>query len=347
MLKKSLIPLVAISVGSFAPTAEAQSMSADQRAKLSKQLETLINKSKATLTSRQATAYRAYKGALGSSSAALELYLDCIEKVNFIEAGKKTSDFRDWKRAQKDHHSDPGFRLALQHQLNWLVLTIEAARNEDADYSAQSATALSAISNIFDDAKKLEGQNGVLRQDVLGSVFAKAYGFGSYKIKDWPTTPLNIAQVFDKIVFPPLRDGKKADRLHSAWMQRISYEEQMLEYWAPKPKSKSVGMKKNLKPPAYYKFIETQRPNLVWEMEMDTFKAGDEYGAASRMIKQLSRNISHNNAPKWAKELNELIAGDDEIENLAEKLGQEQEETAAPAQDNADDNDGYIKLSVD
>lgn len=339
---------MAISVGCFAPSAEAQSMSSDQRAKLSKQLEMLINKSKATLTSRQATAYKAYKGALGSSSAALDLYLDCYEKVHFIEAGKKTSDFRDWKRAKKDELSDPGFRLALRHQLNWLVLTIEAARNEDADFSAQSATALSAINNIFDDAKKLKDQNGILKQDVLGSVFARAYGFGSYKIKDWPTTPLNIAQVFDKIIFPPLRDGKKADRLHSAWMQRISYEEQMLEYWAPMPKSKSVGMKKNLMPPAYYKFIETQRPNLVWAMEMDTFKAGDEYGAASRMIKQLSHNISHNNAPKWAKELNELISSDDEIEEIAENLGQDTEQDNTPTEDPTNkDNGGYIELSVE
>ncbi|MFC4993058.1 hypothetical protein [Rubritalea tangerina] len=305
MIKKLLIPVAAAAV--MVQGAHADGMTKAQREQLSKALDRLINKSKATLTSRQATAYKAYKNALGSSTKAMELYLDCYEKVNFIEAGKKSSDFRDWKRAQKERLSEPGFRLALRHQLNWLVLTLEASRNEEPNYSALSAKARGAVENIFDDASRLDHHHGILKQDVLSSVFAKAYGFGSYKIKDWPTTPLNIPQVYDKIVFPTLREKKKASTLHSAWKERISYQEAMLEHWAPVPKSKTIGMKKDLKPPAYNKFIETERPKLIWQMELDVYKAGDEYGSASRMIRHLERNISHNSAPEWAKQLSELI----------------------------------------
>lgn len=307
MKSKSRAILSALAFAALAVSAQAETMTSAQRQKLSEALDSLINKSKTTLNSRQATAYRAYKTALESSSAAYDLYLDCVEKVDFLDSGKKSSDFRDWKKAQKEKISAPGFRLALRHQLNWLVLTIEASRNDEDDYAALSSTARLAIANIFDDVEKLEGYHSVLRQDVLSSVFAKAYGFGSYKVKEWPTTPLNLVQVYDKVVFPPLRNQQKSSTLRLAWKERISYQEQSIESWSPIPKSKTVGMKKNLKPPAYKKFIEIEKPKLIWEMEMDVYEAGDEYGAASRMLTHISRNISHNSAPEWAKKLTELI----------------------------------------
>lgn len=297
----------ALAFVSLAIPAQAETITSAQREQLSKALDALINKSKSTLISRQATAYRAYKSALSSNSAAYDLYLNCVEKVDFLDSGKKSSDFRAWKKAQKEKISDPGFRLALRHQLNWLVLTLEASRNEEEDYAALSLKARTAISNIFDDTKSLEGYQSILRKDVLSSVFAKAYGFGSYKVNEWPTSPLNLVQVYEQVVFPPLRTPQKAATLRSAWKERISYQEQSIEHWAPKPKSKTIGMKKNLKPPAYNKFIEIEKPKLIWKMEMDVYTAGDEYGAASRMLTHLSRNISHNSAPDWAKELTELI----------------------------------------
>lgn len=287
--------------------ADAESMSESQRQKLNKTLDTLINKCKATLSNRQATAYKAYKSARGSSSAAFELYLDCVEKVNFTDVGKKSSDFRNWKRVQKEQHSEPSFRLALRHQLNWLVLTLEAARSE-GDYATMTSKVRGALNEIFSEAKQLDHNHHILKQNVLSSVFAKAYGFGSYQVKEWPTSPLNISQVYERVVFKPLREEKKASSLQLAWKERIAYQEKMIELWSPMPKSKSIGMKKTLKPPAYNKFILNERPKLIWQMEMDVFKAGDEYGAASRMITHLSNNINHNDAPKWAKELSGLIA---------------------------------------
>jgi hypothetical protein len=297
----------ALAFVSLAIPAQAETITSAQREQLSKALDALINQSKSTLNSRQATAYIAYKNALSSNTAAYDLYLNCVEKVDFLDSGKKTSDFRDWKRAQKERISDPGFRLALRHQLNWLVLTLEASRNEKEDYAALSLKARTAISNIFDDAKSLEGYQSILRQDVLSSVFAKAYGFGSFKVEEWPTTPLNLVQVYDQVIFPPLRASKKSASLGSAWQERISYQEQGIEMWSPMPKSKTIGMKKDLKPPAYNTFIAIEKPKLIWEMEMDIYKAGDEFGAASRMITHLSLNMSHSSAPDWAKELTKII----------------------------------------
>jgi hypothetical protein len=98
---KSCGAVMALAFACSVPAAPAESITPAQREKLSKALDVLINQSKSTLISRQATAYRAYKSALSSSSAAFDLYLDCVEKVDFLDAGKKSSDFRDWKKSAK------------------------------------------------------------------------------------------------------------------------------------------------------------------------------------------------------------------------------------------------------
>lgn len=306
MLKKSLLPLLAASIALTASSSHASSLTDSQRKELNKRLLKIIDKSEQTLESRQATAYSAYKNALSSNNAAFDLYIKCVEKVNFEDAGRKASDFRDWKRKNKEAHSDAGFRLALRHQLNWLVLTIDASRIDGDDYSSLTSRALSAVNSIFEDGEALERHNGILRQNVLGSIFARAYGFGNFEVKNWSPQPLNITNLFEKVILPSLRENKESDALRSAWMQRISYEEKLVEMWGKKPESKSVGIKKDS--PAVMKFNMDTRPRLIWQMEMDVFKSGDELGAATRMLSHISKNHGHNDAVKWAEELNTLIA---------------------------------------
>lgn len=321
MLKKTRFHLILASLVLAASSVSAGTLTDSQREQLNKRLQKIISKSEQTLESRQATAYSAYKSAISSNNAAFELYLKCIEKVNFEDAGRKGSEFRDWKRKNKELHSDPGFRLALRHQLNWLVLTIEAARTEGNDYSALTSRALSTVNSIFDDGKALEKHRGILGQNVLGSPFAQAYGFGNFKVENWSPQPLNISATFEKIILPSLREKKQANQIKSAWMQRISYEEKIIELWGHKPESKSVGIKKSMATPELEKFITITRPGLIWAMELDVFKAGDELGAATRMISHISKNHTHNDATKWAEELNRLIAPKDTPETAGEAVG--------------------------
>lgn len=320
-----------------APLSSADELTNAEREKLSKQLEELLHKSQETLTQRQATAYKAYKSALQSETAAMELYLNCVELADFENQGKKNSDFRDWKRKEKDRYSDPGFKCALRHQLNWLVLTIEAARADEDDMSKLAPKARTALQNVLADAEQLKGKEGILRQDATNSVFARAYGFGSLKVKDWPKSPLEIADIYDKLVLPPLRDEMNASSVRSAWMERISYEEKALLEWAAVPKDSSIGMKKEMLPPAYEKFMAEQKPKLIWQMERDVFKSGDQTGAATRMLSHISSNIAHNDAIKWAEELQTLIAP-------------EKKATTTTTEDSAgepESSSGYLELPVE
>lgn len=316
MLKHALFPSVLVALCSLTPSTHAETLSNADREALTEQLDFIINKGKEAITKRQAAAYRAYRSAMGSESAALELYLDCVEKVDFEEAGKKGSDFRSWKSKNKERLSEPGFRCALRHQLNWLVMTIEAARLEqdDKDLYSMASKVNAAINNIYDDAKKLDGFQGELEKDVVSTVFARAYGFGTYRVKEWPTTPLNIADVYEKAIFPAYREQKEAGKLRTAWKHRIKYEELKLEHWTKAPETKRIGLKRDIKSPAYYKFIEQQRPKLIWQMEVDVFNAGDERGAATRMFSHIKSNIGHNDTIKWVKQLHKMVAPEEQIE---------------------------------
>lgn len=336
VISKLLLP-VALFVSS--PLCSADELTSSEREKLAKQLEELLHRSQETLTQRQATAYKAYKSALQSETAAMELYLKCVELTDFEDQGKKNSDFRDWKRKEKDRYSDPSFRCALRHQLNWLVLTIEAARAGD-DVSELAPKARTALQNILADAEQLKGKEGILRQSATDSVFARAYGFGSLKVKNWPMSPLAIADIYDKLILPPLRDEKKASSVRSAWMERISYEEKALQEWAPVPKDTSIGMKKDMLPPAYEKFVSEQKPKLIWQMEKDVFAAGDQAGAATRMLSHISSNIAHNDAIKWAEELQKLLSP--EKSSTVDKESSDPDSTREP-----ESTSGYLELPVE
>jgi hypothetical protein len=337
MLKHALLPSVLVALFPLTATTHAEALSDAEREALTEQLDFMINKGKEAITRRQATAYRAYKSAVQSESAALELYLECVEKIDFIEKDKRSSDFRSWKNDNKERLSDPGFRCALRHQLNWLILTLEAAQLEQKEESVfeLAPKVKAAIDNIYDDAAKLTGFQDLLKQDMNGTFFARAYGFGTYRVKDWPTVPLNIAEVYDKMVFPPLREQREAAQLRRAWQQRINYQELMLKHWSQKPqKSNRIGMKRDIIPPAYTRFIEKEKPNLQWQMELDVFAAGDERGAASRMLSHIKSNIGHNNTVKWVKQLHKLIAPDEPelvIEGDSSTTGEPTSTTSEPS----------------
>lgn len=351
MPRLSPVTLISVAIAIALPNASAETLSDSERKRLNKQLEQIIAHSQDTLTKRQTTAYRAYQSALTSDSEAIQLYLDCIEKVEFLDQGKKSSDFRDWKRNQKDRLADSGFRTALRHQLNWLLISIEASRSSEENYPSLAAKAQKALANLFNDARRLKGHHQLLQQSALHSAFARAYGFHTLKLNKWPTSPLDIKPIYDDLVFPTLRKQGNTASLRAAWKQRISYEARMLEEWSPVPKSSTVGMKKDIRPPAYEKFLLEKQPKLIWEMELDVYNAGDQSGSAPRMLQHISKNIMHNEAASWALQLQALIKPAEETsatssDSVVQDTYEEEVvvEEPAPPTDKPATHSPYIKL---
>ncbi|MDG1150822.1 MAG: hypothetical protein P8Q54_14465 [Akkermansiaceae bacterium] len=268
---------------------------------LLEKLKEVQGTSDSTVKGRYGVALSAFRKARESSAAAHELYLNCIEKVRFEDQLRKASEFRDWKKRHKERSDSPAFRLALRHQLNWLVLTLEAAQVDDI--SVLSTRGVGVLESIIRDAEDLKGQDQLLRSDPLSSIFADAYSVGTIEIDTWPKSPLDIADLYENVILPPLRTPKTLDSLRKAWLKRVEHEGNLLEKWT----SEASGDRD--RKPAFEKWLIEERPKLTWAMEVDLFEAGDQRGGALRMLEHLKKHLTHKSAPKWIAQFTTLVEG--------------------------------------
>ncbi len=321
-MKRSMrAPILLLSVAlASQPLVAAPLTSADREALLDS-LDKLRNAAEGKVDSRVRTALSAFSSASGSDDAAMELYLNCLERVNFEDQKKKTSEFRDWKRKEADKLSNPAMKAALRYQLRWLILALRAV-SENADRTKIVAEAMQIMDSVFSNPDKLEGQRDVLGQSVMSSVFARAYQVNNFKVTDFPQSPLPVGQVYDMLVLPALRTPTTLKSLQSAWQKRIQQETIMVEGFDG-GRGSNTGKKgtpvNTTTSPAYEKFLEETKPRLQWRMELDLFQNGDESGAAVRMLTLIQQNIAHPAAREWSEELQNLLAPADTIPVAADK----------------------------
>lgn len=294
----------------LAAQATAQPLSDSDRQLLLERLNSIKDAAEGRVGGRIATALAAFREAMASNEAALALYVKCIEKLDFEDQKRSSQDFREWKRRQKDQLAEPGLQLALRHQLHWLVLTLEVASDPDC-LPKMGPRVIAALDSIFSNAEHLAGQQGILRQAVTSSVFARAYNVSNIKVEDWPTEPLALASVYGTVILPPLRQAGDVEQLRTAWLNRIRQEALIREAWSggggPRGGPRNDDRNEGGRTPAFEKFLTDERPNLLWQMEEDLFRAGDQRNAALRMLEHLERYVSHPQAASWTDRFIQLI----------------------------------------
>ena len=193
-------------------------LSEPEKEALLDKLKTLRETAETNVTTRFSGASSAFKKGMASNKAALDFYLKCIEKVNFEERNRSGQDFREWKRRNEQHHNE-AFAMALRHQLNWFSLTLRAAANP-GEVGKLSPDAAKMIESLLITAEEVDSMaaRDELRKPVTNTIFAQAYGLGALKIEGWPMTPLPIAEVYEKVILPPLRGPKTIVALREAWV---------------------------------------------------------------------------------------------------------------------------------
>jgi len=302
--------------------ARADALSAADREALLENLGKLRDAATAKVDARFRIAMNAYRDALASDEAAMDLYLKCYDKVNFEDQQKDKAAFLIWRRQDdvKAKLNDPGFKLALRIQLRWLILTLQAS-SEKANMKLIGAEGQEVVDGVFQTADKLQGQEQELAQAVTSTVFAKAYEIGHLDRENkWPLSPIQLEAFYGTVVFPPLRTPERVETLHAAWNKRIQQEMIKVEAWGhgrarvnPNPKGKGKGEKtdhKTVAPdktPEYERFITETLPELQWQMELDLFRSGDEGGAAKRMLKQIQNHPDHKSCRTWSDEFKNLL----------------------------------------
>ena len=303
-LKMKPIPLLCLALLTTSLVGNPEKLSAIDAQLLLEKIKELQEGSNERVGARYTTANSAFRSAIQSDSAAHALYLNCVEKVQFEDQQKSGSDFRDWKRRHNDRTDTPAFRRALRHQLNWLLLTLQAASEPD-ESGKMWAKALDHIDTIFKDAEDLEGSQHLLRQNVLNTVFAEAYSIDNIDMTDWPTSPLQLEAVYDGLVLPALRGVKTLGELDQAWEKRILHEGSLIQAW-DKPKK---GLARPEHSAAMEKFLLVRRPELQWQKQMDFFWVGDQKGASLRMLKHIETHATHRDCAKWIAEFQSAVKG--------------------------------------
>lgn len=282
--------------------AKAEELSAADREALIKRIAEIEQQSESYVNQKYRTAMTAFNTAATSENGAMELYLKCEEMLNFEQKQKKNSEFREWKKKNDEKFAETAFRKALQLQLQWLTLTLKASA-EDADREKLSLEVATYLDKMMAQADSLAPYQSVLNQSVTSTVFAQAYNISGIEIENWALSPGQIPVIYDKIILPPLRRIDRIEALKAAWQKRISQEGELAEKWSDEKASGGL----NARSPAYEKFITESLPDLRWNAEVDIFKAGDQRGAASRMLKHIEANISHKSATQWVEQLAKLI----------------------------------------
>ncbi len=281
---------------------QGQNLSDTDREAILKKIEAMQEQADSAVDKKYRTAMSVFSNAMSDPNSSLELYLKCEDLINFEKKNKKAVDFREWKKSNNDKFTDTAFRLALQYQLRWSVLSLQAA-SENADREKLSIEASKILDAMVNDAEKLAGHQSILNQSVLSSVFAQAYNINGIEIKNWPLAPGQLDQVYNVLVLPPLRRSDRLAALTASWQKRISQEGELVQYWKSGGKSKSSEASLE-----HEKFITETLPQLRWDADVDIFKAGDQRGASIRMLKHIEDNLSHKSAPKWIESFTSLVA---------------------------------------
>lgn len=297
------------------PFASAAELTESERATLLEKLEAMRANANSKVDARYRLAIAAYQSAMASDQAAIDLYLNCVEKVNFTDQKKKNSEFRDWKKKEADKLSDPGMGLALRIQLRWLILTLRAA-SEKADREELATGAREVLDTIVSETEKLKHRRDIIDQSATSSLYARAYDIGDVKVENWVFSPGNIGEVYEKILMPPLRSARNTESLRSAWLRRINQEIRVKELLHGQIENtgekRRIGMASDMRSNEVEKFMTNNVPQLQWSMEVDLFRHGDERNAAIRMLAQIEKNIGSKSAVKWTAELIGLLTKKEE-----------------------------------
>ena len=302
------VPILLICPAFMICNVQADRLSDADRETLLGNLEKIRETADSKVDAKYRVALAAYRTAVGSDTAAIELYLNCMEKVNFEERQKKAADFREWKRKESDKLSEPSLRLAIRHQLRWLILTLQST-SENADRAKLAVEAQEIVDSIFRDAQKLNGQEAILNQAATSSVFARAYDINHVKVQNWPLSPVQLDSIYEDLLLPPYRQPARVAQLRAVWIKRILQEGAKVEYWkgnAHDEKKGSIAIVSQS--PEYEKFLELTQPKLQWDMEVDLFKNGEESGAAVRMLDHLGKHINHPSVREWGDQFKNLLS---------------------------------------
>ena len=89
-------------------------------------LKELLYEAKKEQIRNSLEAYETLQKALEKDSAMMNLYYEAIKQVNYIDKGRRSSDFLSWKSKKRSEYSRLRYRGWINLKFRWLMLSIDA-----------------------------------------------------------------------------------------------------------------------------------------------------------------------------------------------------------------------------
>lgn len=343
LMKLKLLPIVFLTFP-LVMAAHAVEPTAAEIAKLKVEIDSLDMVLNGGREKNNLRALAQVQGAMGSTKAALEFYLQAKKDVDYLKVGKRESDFREWRDRNEDRLKSPEYLAALQYQLRYLALSLQATSGKDPEESLKKT--IPAVIGYLDDLgavyEKMEGQTSVLKRSVLDSSVAEylKLDITVKRDSDWTFVPGNVPKIYDATILPHYRAAKNSAGLQSAWDKRIAQEAMMLD-WSRSERGQTGGIEGRIREmmerggrgrfdrgderdrereakkedlrvreEKQAQFKEERLPELLWSKYRDGLLFGAAKALAlGKMSSHVKANLGHPQAVDWLEELKGFIDG--------------------------------------
>jgi len=239
----------------------------------------------------QSTAIAMLNRAANDADAALDIYLEAVEEVDFKREGKKESDFREWRDNRQDQFRDDAFARAIQLQAQYLLLTLEVMQSKSDEDLGR------IIPKVLTYAGRVAALHPLDRRHILNRSLDSMYLVRHMGIhtstnlnRDWVTRPGDTQRMYDSFVFPTIIKLNDSELLKEAWEKRMGQE-------------RTLAQKMN----AVASFTSRRLLELYWQRAKDYHAMGDLENGLLSMLNLLQNNTQHPRALEWSEEFQSLI----------------------------------------
>lgn len=276
---------------------DAPALKTDQ---ILKELDLLELKRKAALRSSKAQALSKLQAASQSGPAAVRLYEDAVEKIQFDGRFQKGQTFQDWQKKNADLLSSREMTSAAALQVRYLILSIQRGDAEKGDSLVNpSLVYLRDLEQfLLEQSKKgplPPEARKLMDSPVHESLIAKSMLLSPLLPKtNWENNPGNFAGILEKNIRPHLIESKSPSLIQT-WDMQIKFEEERIANGRVDNEMETFKM--------------ITAPTLRFSRANARYQIGQINMAANEILSLIRNNPAHPDFDKWTARLREIISG--------------------------------------
>ena len=287
--------MLLFSVLNLSAVAQTDVLTPSQQKQLLERLSDLEKVASQVRNTVYSSALTDLKAAVGQPRRCADLYVDCVNEVDFRSQGKKMSEFSDWKKRNLKLVREDDHERALQLQVRYLIMTMNLFRIEEWE---EVQGLIGSVLDYLDAVAEAESVRGVNRQPVLKSNLNQSYFVRRYKLEKslnpkfgWVMNAGDFKGIYNKFIFPNIIGNGDRDLLDQVWSRRLKQEKVIAD------KAERLS-----------EFMEFDVPALEWNKAKNIYDMGNRREAFLMMLGIIKNQTNHPEALNWIAEFKTLVS---------------------------------------